>query len=345
LAQGATLVSAIQTVAGSVVTGLLSVAARFGGDPDALLAQADIAAGVIADRDARVPMGRYRALFGLAKQATRQPALALHYGETVNLSEVSVVGLIGHASETMAEAFAQLNRYGRLVVEVDTGDAERFGHEIDSSGLWLVDRRRDVEPFPELTELTFARMVCGVRGFAPSLNVHEVHVTHQDPGYAHDYERVFRCPVRFGQARNAYRMDEAWLTHRIGVQPRYTFGILANHADALLAKLDAKCTTRGRVEAALLPVLHEGNTSIDRIASKLGMSRATLSRRLKAEGTTFVALLDALRERMALDYLSARRASVSETAYLVGFSDPAAFSRAFKRWTGNSPKDVRGGGG
>jgi AraC-like DNA-binding protein len=71
------------------------------------------------------------------------------------------------------------------------------------------------------------------------------------------------------------------------------------------------------------------------------MSRQTLYRRLKSEGVTFELVLDDLRRRMALDYLGARRVSVNETAYLVGFSDPAAFSRAFKRWTGHSPRQAR----
>ena len=69
------------------------------------------------------------------------------------------------------------------------------------------------------------------------------------------------------------------------------------------------------------------------------MSRDTLYRRLKAEGVTFEQVLDGLRHRLALDYLSARKVSVNETAYLVGFADAAAFSRAFKRWTGISPRD------
>jgi AraC-like DNA-binding protein len=73
----------------------------------------------------------------------------------------------------------------------------------------------------------------------------------------------------------------------------------------------------------------------------MGVSRKTLLRRLKAEGVTFAKVLDALRHKMALDYLSARKVSVNETAYLVGFSDSTAFSRAFKRWTGKSPREVR----
>ncbi len=59
---------------------------------------------------------------------------------------------------------------------------------------------------------------------------------------------------------------------------------------------------------------------------------------------TFASVLDELRHRMAADYLGARKVSVNETAYLVGFSEPAAFSRAFKRWTGASPRAMRAAG-
>jgi len=89
-------------------------------------------------------------------------------------------------------------------------------------------------------------------------------------------------------------------------------------------------------------VLHKGDIGMDAIAAKLAVSRQTLFRKLKAEGTTFEKVLDELRHRLALNYLSGKKVSVNETAYLVGFSDPAAFSRAFKRWTGSSPRDVRG---
>jgi AraC-like DNA-binding protein len=80
---------------------------------------------------------------------------------------------------------------------------------------------------------------------------------------------------------------------------------------------------------------------MDAIASKLALSRQTLYRNLKAEGVTFEKVLDELRHKMALHYLNGKKVSVNETAYLVGFSDPTAFSRAFKRWTGSSPSTVR----
>ena len=82
---------------------------------------------------------------------------------------------------------------------------------------------------------------------------------------------------------------------------------------------------------------------MDMIASKMGLSHQSLYRNLKAEGTTFEKVLDELRHQLALRYLRAKKASVNETAYLVGFSEPAAFSRAFKRWTGVSPREMRQG--
>jgi len=100
---------------------------------------------------------------------------------------------------------------------------------------------------------------------------------------------------------------------------------------------------RKDVEQAIEPMLAEGEVSIDRVARSLGMSRQTLYRRLKKEGVTFEEILDARRRQLAIRYLKFDRFSVKAVAYKLGFSDPAAFSRAFKRWTGLSPSTVRAG--
>ena len=91
-----------------------------------------------------------------------------------------------------------------------------------------------------------------------------------------------------------------------------------------------------QVERQIEPLLESG-ARIDEVARALGLSRQTLYRRLKAEGATFEGLLDRVRRRLALRLLREQGLSVKETAYRLGFSDPAAFSRAFKRWTGSSP--------
>ena len=109
----------------------------------------------------------------------------------------------------------------------------------------------------------------------------------------------------------------------------------------LLENLDRSKSTKGRVESLLIPVLHTGEATMDMIAGKLALSGQTLFRKLKVEGVTFEQVLDDVRHKLALHYLSGKKVSVHETAYLVGFSDPGSFSRAFKRWTGSSPTTMR----
>lgn len=94
---------------------------------------------------------------------------------------------------------------------------------------------------------------------------------------------------------------------------------------------------RGDVEAVVEPLLAAGDANIDRVARELGVSRQTLYRRLKAEGVTFEQLLDELRHRLAVKLVHDQRMPVKQAAWRLGFSDPAAFSRAFKRWTGTAP--------
>jgi AraC-like DNA-binding protein len=109
--------------------------------------------------------------------------------------------------------------------------------------------------------------------------------------------------------------------------------------EALLGELDGAKSLRGRVESLLVPMLPGGGgATIQAAAAQLGVSRQTLYRRLKLEGTTFEKVLDELRHQLALRYLRGGEVSIEEASFRVGFADRAAFSRAFKSWTGASPK-------
>ena len=121
------------------------------------------------------------------------------------------------------------------------------------------------------------------------------------------------------------------------------FAFLGDMFQAFAAPQPQARCFRKDVEKALEPMLETGEMSIDRVARELGMSRQTLYRRLKAEGVTFEEILEAKRRQLAVRYLKLDGISVKAAAYKLGFSDPAAFSRAFKRWTGLSPSDVRAG--
>ncbi len=328
------------TASAGLVSGLLDYAASRGADRRTLASQAGIDDRLLQDPDNRVPFTRYAAILRAASTLLKDPAFALRYGEAVDMSEVSIVGLIMNASETMAEAFGQLQRFGRLALEVE-GAGERFGTVFKDGHLWIVDRRLNPNSFPELSELTFARLACGPRRFLPQSHVVEVHFTHSAPAYREEYARVFGCAVVFDSDWNAMRMHPEAAGWRVALQPRYVFGVLTQRADMLLRSLEESRSMRSQVERIVLPMLHKGDLNADGVAAALGFSRQTLFRRLKEESLTYEELVGDLRHRMAMHYLEGKRASINEIAYLVGFSDRASFSRAFKRWTGKNPGEVR----
>lgn len=328
------------TVSAGLARGYFEFAVARGADADALAASVNLDRGLFDDLDNRVAFDSYITLMRAGKALTGDDALPLRFAEAIDLSEYSVVGLLTLASETMQEAYDQLNRYGRLVAEVDVGLEGRYRTEVKDGGVWVVDTRKRADETYELTETTFTRMIAGPRRFVPFQHVLEVHVTHPEPAHRAAYDEIWRCPITFNAPWNAMRMHPALGAHRVQQHPRYAFGVLSAHADRLMKELENGKTVRGKVESLLMPVIHTGDVAMTTIAAKMNQSRHTLHRALKDEGVTFEQVLDELRHKLALHYLQGRKVSVNETAYLVGFSDPAAFSRAFKRWTGTSPREA-----
>lgn len=330
------------TISAGIVSGLLGFASSLGADPASLIERSGLDPDTLADPDNRVALPHYVRLLRAAQSLTGDPALALHFGETVGMSKISILGLIMEASATMGEAFLQMQRYGRLAAEIEgAADGPRFALTQRFGKLFMVDRRQDPNSVPELTEIAFVSLVCGPRRFLSRPHVLSVHLTYPAPSYSGEYERIFQCPVHFDSEWNAMELHPQVAEWEVAPGSHYVFGILSGHADRLLAELDAAKHLKGRLEALLLPMLHRGDVSADEVAEQLGFSRQTLFRKLKEEETTFSAVLDDLRQRVAKLYLQGDSASVNDTAYLVGFSDPSSFSRAFKRWTGQAPGAFR----
>ena len=333
----------VPTVSAGYASYLVAFAVTRGADAAQLAARAEIRLDDLEDPDGRVPFASYVALMKAAKELCRTPAFALELGTAKDFREITVVGLICYAAPTMGEALKELNRYGRLVAELDVpAQGARFQVRPRDGALWLVDTRIDPNAFPELTEETWSRFISETtRHFPGAPFAKAVHVPHAAPAYRADYERIYGVPVTFESDQNAICIDPSWLELPLHQPNRYVFGVLSEHAQRLLQSLEDARTMRGRVEGFLIPILHKGDVGMDEVARALGLSRASLYRRLKEEGVSYDAVVDELRHKMALHYLSGKKVSVNETAYLVGFSDPSAFSRAFKRWTGSSPRSVK----
>lgn len=332
------------TVSASYAKAFLDFAVANGADRAHLHKQSGLSPGDLADPDRRIAFDHFKTLARAAKTLSGDPALALHFGASPLFFERSILGLIIRASNSMSEAVVQMNRYGPLVNDFPvTGSEGRFVIVRANGETWFEDRRADPNDFPEITEAVFARLAAHYAHSFPDRPpiVKCVQMTHAAPAHQAEYECIIKAPLVFQSHRNAALIDESWLNAQPPSANRYVFGIFSAHAEELMQNLERAKSVRGRVESLLIPVLHAGDISMDDIAGKMGLSRATLYRRLKQEGVTFDKTLDDLRFRMAEHYLSGRNVSIGETAYLVGFSDAAAFTRAYKRWTGTTPRAGR----
>jgi AraC-like DNA-binding protein len=118
-------------------------------------------------------------------------------------------------------------------------------------------------------------------------------------------------------------------------------GYLENHASVLQAKLRGSTTLAGRVRQLLAEGIREGEPEQHEIAKSLALSERTLQRRLQDENVTFADLVEEVRADLARMYLNDPSLAVFEVAFLLGYSEPSAFNRAFRRWTGKSPSQYR----
>lgn len=328
-----------QSVGAGYAQALFDFAVSQGADAQRLVQMSGFDPNLACDPEARIDSGTFKKLMRQAKLLCNDPSLALHFGAHSKFVDISIVGLIAHSASNMAEAFEQTNRYARLIVEVEGHEThERFAIERRDQEVWLVDKRANPNAFPELTESTFARFIWNTsRYLGPVPFAKFIYFTHEAPVYAKTYDEVLGVTARFGQAFNAIAIHESWLSIQLPNPNRYVFGIFSERAQTLLSDLNKLTSRRAKLEAHLMPILHKGGLTMDGVAASFGQSRSTLYRWLKNEGVTFELVLDELRHRLAVSYLADKKVSMAECAYLLGFSDPASFSRAFKRWRGKKP--------
>lgn len=329
------------TVSTPYLQGVIDYAQTRGISPRALLMHAGTSDTQLAQADVRYPIELLFALLRAGADRLRDDAFALHFGQYVPCDQVSLAAPLGRSATTVTEALELVNRYAPLGIDIPgCPNGNRFAFESDRAGLWLCDRR-PADGRVALTELVFSRMVHGIRRIQQSDVVRAVYVRHAPPAHRDAYDAVFGVPVYFTSGRNAILLDPSYLQTPLTPAPMHVTRILAVHADAQLATLHRGRSCRARLEAELRALLHTGQVGVASLARRMAMSRQTLYRRLKAEGTTYEQVLEELRCAIAVQALGAGESSVRELAARLGFADTAAFSRAFKRWTGRSPALAR----
>lgn len=288
---------------------------------------------------ARLPLAHYVARLRELMRRHGNPALALQFGASVDIADLSLGAVIGAACPSMDEAWAMLNRYSALTIDVDTAHGgDRFVIERRAGETWIVDDRRDPNDSPEVTESTFARIACTARRLCDARVLRSVYVTHPRPAHYAAYHSLFGVPVIFASRVNALVFETRVMTFHPPAPSTVALGALREHGDRLLSHLVTPPSVTEQVKRSLRAGLSTDRAGIVAVSRALGVSRHTLFRQLRMEGVTFRAVLDDVRREVALACLLAERCAVKQAARRAGFSEPAAFSRAFKRWTGESPR-------
>jgi AraC-like DNA-binding protein len=168
-----------------------------------------------------------------------------------------------------------------------------------------------------------------------------VRFKHEEPPDTSEHTRIFGCPVRFGADVNAIVFDPALLALPLRSADPVLAEILAAADDEALARLPGTTSTADVVRRRLPELLTNGEATLAVTARAVGMSERSLQRRLRDDGVSYQKLLDDVRRELAEHYLARDDLSTADVAFLVGFSDPASFHRAFKRWTGVTPAQHR----
>jgi AraC-like DNA-binding protein len=148
--------------------------------------------------------------------------------------------------------------------------------------------------------------------------------------------------VRFSAGENGLRLPVAELeTPCVRADPAL-LAVLDRYAAERVERAPRSDSVADRGRAALAEELRAGEPSAATLAARLKMSVRTLNRSLGAEGTSYRRILDQLRRELAIHHLADDRLTIAEVAFLLGFSELSAFYRAFKRWTGRTPAELRG---
>ena len=290
----------------------------------------------IKDPDAWIPMASFIRLWELAIDTTGDPALALRLRQNTGLRMIHFVVQMAMQSKTMLDALFHFTRYVKLIAETNK-------YEIASQDELIEVIYTDTSPYqvrwlPEYHSSFFVELRRSLAKEA--YNPICVGFQHSDPGYKDVYEDVFQAPVLFQQPKNSIVSRKKDLLQPITARDPYLQSVLEKYAEKLMNKRGKSASIQEKVKEYIFINLSVGEITFETAASALNMTQSTLYRQLKMEGTSFRDLLLKTRQDLAKAYLRDGMTN-SQVAYLIGFSEPSAFHRAFKQWYHITPGEYR----
>ncbi|MFT3922185.1 MAG: AraC family transcriptional regulator ligand-binding domain-containing protein [Myxococcales bacterium] len=330
-------------VMNSIVRGLLDFAESRGVVRADFLSRIGLEPSDLEDQDGFVPLEAYaRAWEFLDAQAGHEElGLAL-----VGAASLHALGALGYAmvhAESALAALLLFRRHRRLMSdslapEIDVDDSQVVFHLV-----WPARFAR----ITALADQALAGPIHVMRALTklPESVPLALEAWYQGPRPAGmDRAQALGCKVRYGAPEMRLVLRREPLEAALPRHDPELFRYLSRHTEAIAARVPQTAPTRDLVRRALVESLRQGEPIQADVGRKLGLSERTLQRRLRDEDTTFAAILDDLRRELAQLYLASPDVSLHEVAFLLGYSEPSAFHRAFRRWTGLTPQAFRRSG-
>jgi len=279
-------------------------------------------------------------VFANALERSGHSALGLDTGAAMHLPSYGLLGYAMLVNPTLARALQCALKYPHLL-----GSYFQLEVRVDGGHAWLLASgyryRSDLEVFN--TDLCLASMwaligdLMGQRRAPLALRL-----SYPPPAHAADYVRVLGCQPEFGAPCNGLCFAGEWLDQTL----QFAEPVSCHMAMQQCEQLEREWSRAGgdSLMARVLRLLYADPrryTTLDVVAAELCLSGRTLRRHLQASQTTFQSLLDQARRDRALDYLQQTRLTMAEIADRLGYAEPASFRQAFRRWTGQSPAQMR----
>jgi AraC-like DNA-binding protein len=320
----------------NVILPLLEHLESEGVDPKIILDRVGIPQSALENTKTRFPKQKFQALWQVASEVTGDPAVALRVSTMVKTNTLGIIGYLASASESVRNAFELVKGLTPLLWEDFDCDLES-----DSEVAFIrCSTGRDQQADRFTTEYAIGLTVTMSRAlWASGSEPLEARFSYSAPAYADEYERILRLPVRFDAGEDGVLFPISMMDSLNPSADAALSQLLERYAADQLAKIPTSARFSQRVRACILSMLPLGNLTADGVAAQFNMSNRTLRRRLQEEETSYQEILDDVRADLARHYLTKEKREIDEVAFLLGFSDPSAFTKAFRRWTGQTPAD------
>ena len=330
----------IGAVRAGVTSTFRTFLARYPGvSAEQLIAAAGIDARRIGDRDASIDQLQWVSLLEAAAEATGDPCFGIELALQTPWHDLGVLGYVVQNSPTAGAALENAARYlavqqtgGRLVLDAGAR-AARFTYS-------MVDAR--IRDYGQNAEGLFAMAVRIIREATrdPRWAPREVQFAHAGPHDTTRHRTLFGAPVAFGRRANTLALAAHDLALPFVSADANLLPVLVAHARECMNRIP-RAELTDDVRGALISAINAGEPSIEAVAVRLGMSPRSLQRRLASGASSFKTIVEQTRRALAEGYLADPALSLTETAFLLGYSDLSAFSRAFRRWTGTTAQEFR----